>query len=271
MPENLRQAPVLDDAAAAQLTALGVQIEQLYGQPMDIEWAVAGGQFAILQARPITALPREAVCPADLAETARGVMYGRTSFAEQIPNPVSPLFATFGLRMADIPTQELMKRFTKARDQLRLYPGQRLCVHGRRAELPGIGGLHPHDRPDHFDGVPCPGALPGLPPAVRSVDPGMGSQRYCRPLSQRAIGGRGNYFSGLVRLYTHFQAGTVPLSTMSEGLFTQFYHRLVRRKGDPAATTFLLGSETVTLRAEKALFDLAAWCRERPALAGLPA
>ena len=54
---------------------------------------------------------------------------------------------------------------------------------------------------------------------------------------------------------------------MSEGLFTQFYNRLVRRKGDPEATTFLLGSETVALRAEKALFDLAAWCRERPALA----
>ncbi len=55
--EALRRTPVLDDAAAAQLTALGVQIEHLYGQPMDIEWALAGGKFAILQARPITALP----------------------------------------------------------------------------------------------------------------------------------------------------------------------------------------------------------------------
>ena len=54
---------------------------------------------------------------------------------------------------------------------------------------------------------------------------------------------------------------------MSEAIFTQFYNRLVRRKGDPAATTFLFGSETVALRAEKALFELASWCRERPALA----
>ena len=59
----------------------------------------------------------------------------------------------------------------------------------------------------------------------------------------------------------------MPLSTFSEAAFTQFYNRLVRRKGDPAATTFLFGSETVALRAEKALFDLAAWCRECPALA----
>ncbi len=85
------------------------------------------------------------------------------------------------------------------------------------------------------------------------------------------LSGAGIVFQESVRLYTHLQAGTVPLSTMSEGLFTQFYHRLVRRKGDPAATIFLFGSETVALRAEKALFDLAAWCRERPALADLPA
>jgi pyruvate,water dikinase len=53
---------------------------------------------------------------------------------------------------------------------------------------------------------------------------------------------------------------------MSEAVFTQFYQRLVRRKGDPLATTFLFGSETIALRAEKALFDLAAWCGERPTL-----
>jgi len=60
VPEALRRAPVLDDAAAARLTALGVQIEQLYGLPMDIEWAWAGGKFFILQARPITTLPPSA-------------------------------------------------------------------------------------------------------------------------------------------------------------------------------------------------------------------
>ncbi|MBM4461278.1 MAG: hypothetical protein FJ011_26565 [Chloroflexi bacterium] len=67
VPEPLRRAPVLDDAAAAELTRLAVQIEALYGMPMDIEWALAplpspgrrgaGGEVFILQARPITALP----------------------------------------------------------------------------------------------------------------------------------------------------------------------------------------------------------------------
>ena len=36
-----------------ELARLGGTIEDLYGVPMDIEWAIAGGRFAILQARPI--------------------------------------------------------------------------------------------------------------------------------------------------------------------------------------------------------------------------
>ncbi|MEJ2262599.1 MAG: PEP/pyruvate-binding domain-containing protein [Anaerolineales bacterium] len=57
VPENLRQVPVLDDESAAELAGLGTQIEDLFEMPMDIEWALADGRFAIVQARPITALP----------------------------------------------------------------------------------------------------------------------------------------------------------------------------------------------------------------------
>jgi pyruvate,water dikinase len=56
-PENLRRAPVLSDARAAELARLGAQIEQLYGAPIDVEWTLAADRFAIVQARPITALP----------------------------------------------------------------------------------------------------------------------------------------------------------------------------------------------------------------------
>ena len=60
VPTAQRRIPVLDDAAAAELTRLGVKIEKIYDIPMDIEWAQTGGEFAILQARPITALPKPA-------------------------------------------------------------------------------------------------------------------------------------------------------------------------------------------------------------------
>jgi phosphohistidine swiveling domain-containing protein len=268
VPDALRQTPVLDDAAAARLTALGVQIEQLYGQPMDIEWAVVGGEFAILQARPVTALPpAEPSTSVNWPKPPRGVMYGRASFAEQIPNPVSPLFATLGLRMADIPTQELMKRFTRAKVNYAYVPvnGYVFMVAGLSfpelvayARMTGqITSMVFHAQ-EH-----CPAARQQFVQLIQEWE----AKEVAAISPSELLAGAGIIFQESVRLYTHLQAGTVPLSTMSESLFTLFYHRLVRRKGGPAAATFLLGSETVTLRAEKALFDLACGCRERPALA----
>ena len=53
-----RRLPALTDPQAAELAQQGLKIEQLYQQPMDIEWALAEGRLAILQARPITAAAR---------------------------------------------------------------------------------------------------------------------------------------------------------------------------------------------------------------------
>src|ERR671911_760800 len=73
--------------------------------------------------------------------------------------------------------------------------------------------------------------------------------------------------------YTSVQT-IIPLAYLSEALFTMFYNRLVRREGDPPAQTFLLGFDSMPIRAEKSLYDLASWSREHPglarALAGTP-
>lgn len=269
VPAALRLAPVLDDAAAAELTALGVQIEQLYGQPMDIEWARAQGQFLVLQARPITALPTpEEAAPLTWPIPPRGVIYGRTSFAEQIPNPTSPLFATFGLRMADIPTQELMKRFARSKITYSYVPinGYVFMIAGLRLpELVAYGRMSSSIFSMVFHAQEhCQAARQAFVQIIQDWE----ARDITRLSPSELLAGAGILFQESVRLYTHLQAGTVPLSTASEACFTQFYQRLVRRKGDPEATTFLFGSETITLRAEKALYDLSAWCRERPALAG---
>ncbi len=49
--------PSLTDAQLKELTALGLGVENHYGQPMDIEWALADGAFVLLQARHITTPP----------------------------------------------------------------------------------------------------------------------------------------------------------------------------------------------------------------------
>ena len=66
--------------------------------------------------------------------------------------------------------------------------------------------------------------------------------------------------------YTSVQT-IIPLAASSEVIFTWFYNTFVRRAGDPAAQTFLLGFDSEPIRAEKSLYDLAAAAKTEPALA----
>jgi rifampicin phosphotransferase len=56
VPDELRRKPVLDEAQAVGLAALGARVQQLYGMPRDVEWVRRDGAFAIVQACPITGL-----------------------------------------------------------------------------------------------------------------------------------------------------------------------------------------------------------------------
>src|SRR5512142_2660175 len=57
VPADRRAQAVLSPAQVTELAHIGMQIENLYGQPMDIEWVLHDGHIFVLQARPITALP----------------------------------------------------------------------------------------------------------------------------------------------------------------------------------------------------------------------
>lgn len=49
-----REAPSLSDDQLVELASIGLRIEALYSSPQDIEWALVGTEFYILQSRPIT-------------------------------------------------------------------------------------------------------------------------------------------------------------------------------------------------------------------------
>ena len=53
-PADLRSAAVLSPDQAGELARVGLAIEKLYDEPMDIEWALAAGELSVVQARPIT-------------------------------------------------------------------------------------------------------------------------------------------------------------------------------------------------------------------------
>ncbi len=83
VPEELRSASCLDDAALATLVEAGVRVDRYFGARQDIEWAFAPDrELLILQARPVTALPRHEPEPPpgsaiDLVMGAFGVGKGR--------------------------------------------------------------------------------------------------------------------------------------------------------------------------------------------------
>ncbi len=53
-PAGLRSAAVLSPARAGELARVGLAIEKLYDEPVDVEWALAAGELSVVQARPVT-------------------------------------------------------------------------------------------------------------------------------------------------------------------------------------------------------------------------
>jgi pyruvate,water dikinase len=82
------------------------------------------------------------------------------------------------------------------------------------------------------------------------------------------LSGLNELLDAFARHLGSLMASTMGPSAGSEGLFTQVYEKMIRREGDPAAPALLMGYDSIPIKGEKALFDLAGWCRERPALAG---
>ncbi|MBA3585261.1 MAG: phosphoenolpyruvate synthase, partial [Gemmatimonadetes bacterium] len=98
VPEARRRQPVLDDEAAAELARYGARIEDHYDSPQDVEWALADGEFFMVQARPITNLPPPPPEDALWEPPFPGSAWWRRQVVENMPEPLSPLFDELYLR-----------------------------------------------------------------------------------------------------------------------------------------------------------------------------
>jgi rifampicin phosphotransferase len=275
VPEGRRDQPVLDDATAAELARYGARIEDHFGSPQDIEWALAD-DFFIVQARPITALPEPmADPPTDWGVPDPKGMYARASIVEQMPDPLTPLFADLVQDAVPRSLRKLMNEFFGENS-----------VGENDLGFPLINGYAYY----YYRLATFWWLLFKMPSAVRlltSGDTGGGQARwreYAHPRYAGLVEDRearpvdempaGDLLAGVEELleagaeyYTSVQT-IIPLAAISEIMFTQFYERLVRREGDPQAQTFLLGFDSLPIRAEKSLYDLGTWTRDHPDLAG---
>ncbi len=258
-----RKSRVLNKAQVRELVNIAREIENFYGKPQDIEWCRRNGKFYIVQSRPITVLPPEWKQPKPK------VMYARGSFAEFVPDAVSPLFATLAIPIAKELTLKMMNDILEK------------------------------DIPDTYQFDVINGYVyVGIPMRWEVLGPFIGatvkmSKTYLKTASERwsvasdglgamaaqwrgtdlstltaaqLIEGAREIFHTTAEAYNVAQSGTIPNATSSEITFCKFYDLLVKRKGDPQGATLLFGLDNQPLRAEKALFDLAMWLNGQPHL-----
>jgi rifampicin phosphotransferase len=81
-----QQQPALTDAQAVRLAQVGRQIEAHFGRPQDIEWCLAGGQFQIVQSRPITTL-----FPIPVTGDHENHVYVSVGHQQMMTDPIKPL------------------------------------------------------------------------------------------------------------------------------------------------------------------------------------
>jgi pyruvate,water dikinase len=196
-------------------------------------------------------------------------MMARGSLAEHLPNAVSPLFGTLGLRSVNKATLELGDfmggiDLLEAEYQYRVINGYvyfgflmsaKFMWAMIKVTFTSLGLMFGRSKERWLEAreIFANAIMPWEKKLVENLSP-----------SELLEGVRAlMYAAG--KYYTVIQSSTLPSASSSEIVFTSVY-KMVSRKDDPKATTLLFGLETVPLRAEKSLFKLGMWIHERPAL-----
>jgi pyruvate,water dikinase len=87
----------LDDEEVRRLGRIGMEIERIFGDPRDIEWAIQDQEIYILQSRPITAVARDEEIERLRSEeierlrriaSPRGTVWSRYNLSEVLPAPL---------------------------------------------------------------------------------------------------------------------------------------------------------------------------------------
>ena len=273
-PESRRHMPVLSDSQAAELVRLGTQIEALYGRPMDVEWTLVGEtSFAIVQARPITALPEPEPPPPTEWKLSRGSYAAmRNNIVELMAEPLTPLFETLGRGAINASFGRLLTEFFGRPDMM---PDEIILSVNHYAYY--NGSLKPG---------PIARILLGSPAIMKRMFSGAverwteeGRPRYVALVARlqaspwrelpatELLDAVQELTEGVIDAYGALVGGVIPAAWISEALFTKTYNLLIKRRDDPAAPTYLLGFDSLPIRADKSLYDLADWVRIRPGLA----
>ena len=95
-PAALRDTAVLTVGEASELAGVGLAIEDLYGQPVDVEWARAEGKLFVVQARPVTGLTAAAGSGEQWNDSLDGdYLWSNGNLGEALPDVMTPATWSF--------------------------------------------------------------------------------------------------------------------------------------------------------------------------------
>ncbi len=281
VPTNRRRIAVLSEAQGEALRCIAIQIEQLHGQPMDIEWAIADKQFFVLQARPITTLPEDAVGTgiASVKEwklPKPGGCYMRSSVIELLPDPLSPLFATLALPIWNQATHEILREMgidnIVSHDPLVTINGfayYDITITPMQAirlilMVPRLIAFIAHmQRTAHLRWQQQ--ARPAYLAVINKWDRVDLETTSATQMLNRIR----EILTVAAKYYLTIQDGILLAAYRSEAIFTVVYEEFIKRSDDPRAQAFLLGYSSSPIEAEKSLYNLAQWVCSQEGLADI--
>ena len=79
IPKSRQNMQKLSDKQAIALAEMGLRLENHYGRPQDVEWAVVGDRLNILQSRPITTTQAPYASPNEGLETLNALVSGASA------------------------------------------------------------------------------------------------------------------------------------------------------------------------------------------------
>jgi rifampicin phosphotransferase len=273
LEDGRSRSKVLKEADVVELVNIARRIESFHGKPQDIEWCRTDGHFYIVQSRPITTLQKNEVPAPTNWKLPKGAYAAmRNNIVELMADPLSPLFATLGRSAINASLHRLLNESfamqgimpseiiitvngyaynngsVSARGMMRL-----LSSVGRIARMMFTGVVErwiEHGRPHYFETVE------------------KWSSSNWRAFSSVELVNSARQLTGsAIDAYGALVSGVIPAAWISEAVFTNIYNRTMKRRDDPSAPTFLLGYDSLPIRADKLLYSLAEWAGQHPALA----
>ncbi|MDP3640059.1 MAG: phosphoenolpyruvate synthase, partial [Nanoarchaeota archaeon] len=88
IPKELQARQVIPDTFIQELARLGKKLEEHYGKPQDVEWAIEKGQVYIVQTRAVTTFAAEVKTESVMTEEGKILLRGETASAGVASGPV---------------------------------------------------------------------------------------------------------------------------------------------------------------------------------------